>query len=219
MLKHGRLAEYMSCTPCTAASLLMLALLFWAGPSALATPSDELSSAVMRGGASGLHEASAEQFLRAYMSILAKAKPTEVIWYVNAAVKARPDLAPNIVVATLRLLRPSVKTTDPRQLCQRIGDIIQAAVMTNPASGVAIVKAAIETAPFARDCIVAAASVAAPDQSIAFRQAANAAQTTEVDRVAMTSRSASILAIGTINPADYTPPGNVVSPEQPPRFR
>jgi hypothetical protein len=194
----------------------MLALFFSPASSARTTPADELSDAVIRGGASGLDAASSEQLLRAYMSILAKAKPTEVIWYVNAAVKARPDLAPSIVVATLNLVRPSVKLADQRQLCQRIGDIIQAAVIAAPASAVAVVKAAIEAAPFARACILAAASAAAPDQSIAFREAASAAQTIAVDRVAMTSSSVLIPAIGTINPADYTPPGNVVSPEQPP---
>jgi hypothetical protein len=182
---------------------------------AVAAPIDDLANAVARGGAPSISEASPRQFLRAYMSILVRAKPKEVIWYVNAAVKSRPDLAPKIVVATLNVRRPNAKVEDKRNACQKIGDIIQAAVMANPDGAAAIVKAAVEAEPLARDCIIAAASAAAPDQRIAFLQAAGEAQTTAVGSNANYSY-AFIPAIGTINPADYTPPASVNSPEQPP---
>jgi hypothetical protein len=184
--------------------------------TATAAPLDELMSAVLHGGAPTVGEASPRQFLRAYMSILARAQPKEVIWYVNTAVKARPDLAPQIVLATLNVRRPNMRTADRRKTCQLIGDIIQAAVMANPQAAPAIVKVAIEAAPFARDCIIAAAVAAAPDQRLAFVAAANAVQAGTPATLAMMSSSMSLPTIGTINPADYTAPARAISPEQPP---
>ena len=199
------------------ATITIVGLLSFASfPHATAAPLDELTRAVVRGGAPTVDEASPRQFLRAYMSILARAQPREVIWYVNAAVKVRPDLAPQIAVATLDVRRPNMKKADQRKTCQLIGDIIQAAVMSNPPAAPVIVKAAIEAAPFARDCILAAAIAAAPDQRLAFVEAARAVPAAAPATMAMMNSSVLNPTIGTINPADYTAPAGVISPEQPP---
>jgi len=186
---------------------------------AFATPSDDLVRAIASAHAPSATEASPKQFLRAYMSILVRARPREVIWYVNAAIKARPDLAAKIVAVTLEVRRLRMKADDKRQNCREIGDIVQAAVMANNETAAAIVKAAVEVEPFARDCIVAAATAAAPDQRLAFLQAAGEAQPASLVRAGLNGSSGLIPTIGTINPADYTSPGNVMSPEQPPQVR
>jgi hypothetical protein len=197
------------------AMLAVLALLLSTSlTSAVGAPLEELTRAVLRGGASTVKDASSRQFLSAYMSILARVKPNEIIWYVNAAVKIRPDLAEKIVLATLNVRRPNAKISD-RTACQFIGDIVQAAIMANPEQAIAIVKAALEAAPSARGCVVGAAIAVAPDQRIAVIDAASEGQAATQDGLAMLN-SAFIPAIGTINPADYTAPANVISPERPP---
>jgi hypothetical protein len=183
--------------------------------TAVGAPLDELTSAVLRGGALTVNDASSRQFLRAYMSILARVKPNEIIWYVNAAVKVRPDLAVKIVVTTLNVRRPTAKIAS-RTACQLIGDIVQAAIMASPEQAVAILKAGLVTAPFARDCMVAAAIAAAPEQRIAFIDAASDQPATQDGLAMLNSSSASIPAVGTINPADYAAPVSVTSPERPP---
>jgi len=200
------------------ACILGFALLisFWLPPITNAAPTDDLTNAVARGGAASVTEASAKQFLRAYMSILVRAKPKEVIWYVNAAVKLRPDLASKIVVVTLNVRRLNTNPRDLRDRCRQIGDIIQAAIMASAEAGVAIVKAAVATEPFARECIIAAARAASPDQNIAFLEAARESELAAAEFTDLTVSLVSIPAIGTINPADYTRPHNVISPEQPP---
>lgn len=193
------------------AFVALIALRFAAiTPVTSAAPLDDLTNAVLRGGASNISQASPQQFLRAYMSILARAKPQEIIWYVNAAVKVRPDLAPEIVVTTLNVRLPNTKLVDRRKACEQIADIVQAAVIACPEMARVIVKAAIAAAPFARGCILAAAISAAPDQRIALLAAAPESES------AMMSSSVIIPITGTINPADYTPPAFVNSPEQPP---
>jgi hypothetical protein len=202
-----------------AASIALALLLSASGiPSGVATPVDELTRAVAISGAASATSASARQFFSAYLSILARAKPNEVIWYVNAAVRLRPDLAPNIVVVTLNVHRRNMHEGKKRESCQEISDIVQAAVLVSPSSANAIVKAAVQAAPFARECIVAAASTAAPEQRLTFLQAARDAQADRSGGV-FNGSYASIPTIGTINPADYTPPANVNSPEQPPQLR
>ena len=182
----------------------------------MGAPVDELAAAVARAGAPSIEEASPKQFLGAYAAVLLRAKPKEVIWYVNAAVKARPDLAPKIVVITLNVRRSNRKIAQRQEMFQEIADIIQAAVMASPDTAIAIVKAAVEAFPFARDCIVTAAIAAAPGQKIALVQVAYGTLSSGADGVGLDRSYVFIPAIGTINPADYTRPESVNSPEQPP---
>src|SRR5204863_7459955 len=85
--------------------------------------------------------------------------------YVGAAVRARPDLAPRIVVAALTVSRVSPRTDfkDFKQpvgkelSCEQVDCIIRAAIAAHPSAAREIVDAAIAAAPLLRDCIVAAA--------------------------------------------------------------
>jgi hypothetical protein len=184
--------------------------------SGIGRPLQELAAAVARSGAPSVEGASPKQFLGAYAAVLVRAKPKEVICYVNAAVKLRPDLAPKIVVITLNVRRPNMKVAHQREVFQEIADIIQAAVVASPDTAAAIVKAAVEAVPFARDGIVTAAIAAAPDQKIALVQAAYATLSAGADGMGLNGSYVFIPAVGTINPADYTRPETVNSPEQPP---
>ena len=188
--------------------------------SAIASPSDDLTRAVSRGGSASVEEASASQFLRAFTAVLVRARPKEVVWYVNAAVKLRPDLADRIVVAALNVIISGADLSDrqnKQKIAAEITDIIQAAIAADPDAAVAIVKAAVTAAPFARDWIVAAAIAAAPDQRIAFLQAAHEGESNAFfwsSRVGAGNISSTTFA--SINPANLSGNGNVNSPEQPP---
>jgi hypothetical protein len=161
----------------------------------------DLTRAVQVAGASSVETATPDQFLRALNSLFVRSNAREVCAYVGAAVRARPDLAPQIVVAALRVSRVSPRTDfkDFKQpigkeiSCEEIDCIIRAAIAAHPSASREIVDAAIAAAPLLRDCILAAAAQPCP--------------------LANAPVQPTILA--PINPANFVPPP-VVSPEQPP---
>ena len=161
----------------------------------------DLTRAVQVAGASSVETATPDQFLRALNSLFVRSNAREVCAYVGAAVRARPDLAPQIVVAALRVSRVSPRTDfkDFKQpvgkeiSCDEIDCIIRAAIAAHPSASREIVDAAIAAAPLLRDCILAAAAQPCP--------------------LANAPVQPTILA--PINPANFVPPP-VVSPEQPP---
>jgi hypothetical protein len=161
---------------------------------------DALTRAVTVAGASSVATATPDQFLRALNSLFVRSNAREVCAYVGAAVRARPDLAPQIVVAALTVSRvgPRTDSKDFKQpvgkelSCEQVDCIIRAAIAAHPSATREIMDAAIAAAPLLRDCIVAAAAQPCPVAN-AFPQ----------PRI-----------ITTINPSNFAPP--VVSPEQPP---
>ena len=161
----------------------------------------DLTRAVQVAGASSVETATPDQFLRALNSLFVRSNAREVCAYVGAAVRARPDLAPQIVVAALRVSRVSPRTDfkDFKQpigkeiSCDEIDCIIRAAIAAHPSASREIVDAAMAAAPLLRDCILAAAAQPCP--------------------LANAPVQPTILA--PINPANFVPPP-VVSPEQPP---
>jgi len=164
-----------------------------------ANGSDALARAVrVAAGANSIGTATPDQFLRALNSLFARSNAQEICEYVGAAVRARPDLAPQIVVAALKVSRISPRTDfkDFKQpvgegiSCDEVNCIIQAAIAAHPSAAREIVDAAMAAAPLLRDCISAAAARPCP--------VANA--------------FAEPRMIDTINPANQEP----VSPEQPP---
>src|SRR6266404_7754211 len=72
--------------------------------------SDALTHAVQVAGASSVATATPDQFLRALNSLFARSTAAEVCAYVGAAVRARPDLAPQMVVAALRVTSVNPRT-------------------------------------------------------------------------------------------------------------
>src|SRR5437870_9129799 len=159
---------------------------------------DALTRAVQVAGASSVATATLDQFLRGLNSLFARSSAREICAYVGAAVRARPDLAPQIVVAALTVSRVSPRTDfkDFKQpvgkelSCEQVDCIIRAAIAAHPSATREIMDAAIAAAPLLRDCIVAAASRPCP--------VANAFVEPRI--------------INTINPSNEVP----VSPEQPP---
>ena len=165
----------------------------------LAYGGDALTHAVQVAGASSVATATPDQFLRALNSLFARSTAAEVCAYVGAAVRARPDLAPEIVVAALRVtsVNPRTDFKDFKQpvgkeiSCDEANCIYQAAIAAHPSAAKEIYDAAIAAAPLLRDCFTLPCPLAnAPVPPV-------------------------ILA--PINPATFVPP--VVSPEQPPSGR
>jgi len=163
---------------------------------------DDLTHAVNVAGASSIEAATSDQFLRGLNSLFVRSNAREACAYVGAAVRARPDLAPQIVVAALRVSR--VSRSDSKDFKQPVGKeiscediecIIRAAIEAHPSATREIVSAAVAAAPLLRDCIVAAANAVQPCQE------ANAFVEPRI--------------INSINPANFVSP-EVVSPEQPP---
>jgi hypothetical protein len=163
---------------------------------------DDLTHAVNVAGASSIEAATPDQFLGGLNSLFVRSNAREVCAYVGAAVRARPDLAPQIVVAALRVSR--VSRSDSKDFKQPVGKeiscediecIIRAAIEAHPSATREIVSAAVAAAPLLRDCIVAAANAVQPCQE--------------------TNAFVEPRIINSINPANFVSP-EVVSPEQPP---
>jgi hypothetical protein len=156
---------------------------------------DELARALSAQGVT-IQNASEEQFLAAYNSVIASADPATVCAVAGRAVRARPDLADRIVVAAITSARPvrgyskDFKQPIGKEIpCEWVQCILQSAIAANPASEQLIMDAALAAAPMLRDCILAVSPC----------PVANA-----------------------FNPANIIPPPPIersspVSPEQPPR--
>ncbi len=129
---------------------------------------DALTHAVNVAGASSVATATPDQFLRALDSLFARSTAADVCAYVGAAVRARPDLAPQIVVAALRVSRVSPRTDfkDFKQpvgkeiSCDEANCIYQAAIAAHPSAAREIYDAAIAAAPLLRDCFALPCPVA-----------------------------------------------------------
>ena len=157
---------------------------------------DDLVRALAASGAT-ITTASAEQFLAAFDSLMARADPRAVCGLVGRAVRARPDLADKIVTAAItsgRAVRGYSK--DFRQpgkeiTCEWVQCILQSAIAADPAAEREISNAALAAAPMLRDCISAVTPCPVQNAFI------------ETNTIAPT------------NPQNFRPPP--VSPEQPPR--
>jgi len=113
---------------------------------------DALTHAVNVAGASSVATATPDQFLRALDSLFARSTAADICAYVGAAVRARPDLAPQIVVAALRVSRVSPRTDfkDFKQpvgkeiSCDEANCIYQAAIAAHPSAAKEIYDAVRE---------------------------------------------------------------------------
>ena len=157
---------------------------------------DDLARAVAASGAT-IETASAERFLAAFNSIIVRSDPHATCVLVGRAVRARPDLADQIVTAAITSGRPvRGYSKDFRQpvgkeiSCEWVQCILQSAIAADPAAEREIMNAALAAAPMLRDCI--------------------SAVTPCPGRNAFTETN----AIAPIDPANFVPP--TVSPEQPP---
>ena len=165
-----------------------------------AAPSDEISAAVLAGGASSVAGATPAQFTRAYSSVLVRVSAAKLPQYVTAGINLRPDLAGPITAATLRARRPQPGVDS----CDSLNPILRAAVAAAPSAKEAIARAALDFAPDARECIIAAtgASLGGDSQYASFRPPG-------VDAGNINSS-----AIGTINPGNIGAQANAQSGNQ-----
>jgi hypothetical protein len=160
---------------------------------AMVVDNGELAAAVRAAGASSIATATDEQFMHALNSVLVRVPPGAVCGYVGAAVRARPDLADRIVVASLGVYRigPSdfnqPAFTGREINCDEANCFVQAGCAADPSACSEIVDAVVTAYPLLRGCI----AIPCPVRN-AFRQPVIDSPT---------------------NPANFVPP--VVSPEQP----
>ena len=157
---------------------------------------DDLARAVAASGAT-IETASAERFLAAFNSIIVRSDPHATCVLVGRAVRARPDLADQIVTAAITSGRPvRGYSKDFRQpvgkeiSCEWVQCILQSAIAADPAAEREIMNAALAAAPMLRDCISAVTPCPGRNAFIETN------------------------AIAPIDPANFVPP--TVSPEQPP---
>ena len=109
-----------------------------------------------------IDNASPEQFLAAFSSVIVSADPRTVCAIVGRAVRARPDLADRIVVAAITSARPvrgyskDFKQPVGKEIpCEWVQCILQAAIAADPGAETQIIDAAVAAAPMLRDCIMA----------------------------------------------------------------
>jgi hypothetical protein len=164
-----------------------------------ASPSDEISRAVLAAGAASVTQADASTFIQAFSSVVVRAKTKDIAAYVTAAIKLRPDLAGQITVAALKAHRRNVNDVS----CDWVDPIIRAAILAAPDAKQAIARAAIQADPWARECILAAAGLNRETETAFFRPPG-------VD-----AGNVNGAAIGTINPSNIGSggQGNVNTPE------
>ncbi len=130
-----------------------------------AGPSEEISRAVSDAGATNVKRADKATFLRGYQAVLSQTKNAQLPGYVTAAIRLRPDLAPDLTAATVSTWARRGHDSDGKEIlsdkeisCDQIDQIIRAAILADPDATDAIVRAAIQAAPYARECILAAAN-------------------------------------------------------------
>lgn len=165
--------------------------------SAQASPTDQISRAVVAAGAPSVKQADASTFTQAFTSVVVRTKCKDIAPYVTAAVRLRPDLAPQIAGAAVKAHRRNANDAS----CDCIDPIIRAAIAAAPDAANAIVREAIAAAPSARACILAAAGQ-------------TETQTAWLRPPGVDAGNINSSAIGTINPANIGA-GGVVSPERP----
>ena len=185
-------------------------------PFLTAAPADDISRAVTSTGANAVNSATAAQFAKAFTAVVARANAQQTPQYVTAAIKLRPDLAPQITAAALRARKPGNRVDDS---CDWVTPIVGAAVAAAPNAAAAIVRAAVAADADTRECVASAAIAAAPGARVAILQAAGTsagqgASTASFRAAGVDAGNINSAAAGTINPANVSARGNQVSPQQ-----
>lgn len=124
---------------------------------------EDLENAVRAAGAASISSATPEQFMQAFNSLVARSDPRAINALVARAAKARPDLAPRIVVAAVTGLQPVgvggytkgyAKDSKGKEIsCDQVQSIVNAAIAADPWMADEIIDAVIQAAPMLADCI------------------------------------------------------------------
>jgi hypothetical protein len=144
------------------ASIFALALALFAGQSAFASPTTEINRAVNVAGGTDVKHAVPSTFMQGFNAVIIKVKQADAPLYVSAAIKLRPDLAPQITVATV-----NARARD-RHSCEDISAIIKAAIAAAPDSRYAVIRAVLAAQPGSRQCILEAAGISDKDLRVAY---------------------------------------------------
>src|SRR5437773_8754472 len=132
--------------------------------AAAGTGGAELDSAARAAGASSAGSASPDQFMHAFNSLVVRYPRDQVCDLVATAVRLRPDLAPQIVVAAVTGYQPYQPVRgygkDYKEVvgkkempCDVVQCIVDAAVAAYPRLTDEIYNAVLTAAPMLRDCI------------------------------------------------------------------
>jgi len=127
---------------------------------------EDLENAVRAAGAASIRSATPEQFMQAFNSLVARSDPRAINSLVARAARARPDLAPRIVVAAVTGLQPVgggyargyakgyAKDFKGKEIsCDQVQSIVNAAIAADPWMADEIIDAVIQAAPMLADCI------------------------------------------------------------------
>jgi len=200
-------------------SLFLIALGLGAlSTSLIAAPRDEITQAVIAGGAGDTADASHAVFMRAFTAVAVGIKSRDLPNYAAAAIQLRPDLAARIVVDSIRIM----SRTDQRVTCAAVARLVSVTIAANPDSALRIAAAAIKARPDLRSCIIAAASETAPEQRSQFAKLETYFSLALLSIVINDSDVEPWHGSGTLNPAnvlDLRVTNAVISPEQPPSSR
>lgn len=206
------------------ASLLLVVLGFGAVSTSsvaasVAAPRDEITQAVIAGGATDTANASRAVFLQAFTAVAVGVKSRDLPDYAAAAIQLKPQLAAKIVANTMRIM----SRRDRSMTCISIARLVSVTIAANPDSAVAIAAAAIKARPDLKGCIIAAASASAPEQRPQFAKLETYFSLALLSLVVNDSEVEPVDGgSGTLNPAnlvDRRVTDPVISPEQPPWSR
>lgn len=141
-----------------------------------------------------------------------------VATYVTAALKMRPDLSKEIVIAALPARARNEDGIGYSWMA--VSEIVSAAVVAEPEKAPAIARAAITLPASLRQCALAAAISAAPDQRVAIEKAVEASSLSfaflTFSAIYDDPVSFSVAILNPANVSELREIGGVNSPEQPP---
>ena len=195
-------------------SLVLLGLAAFSA-SSIAAPQDEITEAVISGGATNTANASRAVFLQAFTAVAVRVKQRDLPEYAAAAIQVRPDVAAKIVANTVRIMGRHNREVS----CAAVARLVSVTIAANPDSAVTIAAAAIKAKPHLSSCIIAAASAAAPEQRSQIATLETYFSLSLLSLVVNDSDAEPWHGSGTLNPAnvvDLRVTGEVISPEQPP---
>jgi hypothetical protein len=196
--------------------LVILGLAAFSG-SALAAPRDEITQAVIAGGATDPAHAPRAVFLRAFTAVAVRVKQRDLPDYAAAAIQVQPELAGKIIANTMKIMARH----DRGLTCAAVARLVSVTIAANPDCAMRIAAAAIKAKPDLSSCIIAAASAAAPEQRSQIAKLETYFSLALLSLVTNDSEVEPWHGSGTLNPANLVDHrvGDVISPEQPPASR
>ncbi len=170
------------------------------------SPTYEISRAVTVAGALDIKQAASATFLQGFSAVIIRVKQAEMPVYVSAAIKMRPDFAPQITAAAL-----TVRPLDRRN-CEAIGAIIRAAITAAPTARYDIARAALAAQPASRECVLAAAGTSEADLTLAYARRSDGKDVGDSKDYKQVADDKQVVAVPVVfNGPDIWDVGNIIS--------